>query len=324
MVKRWAVGIDFGGTNIKLGLVDPTGHVVGARSVSSVGISQPRPFVDAVTRLVDELARSVGVTTRQLCGVGVGAPGPTDASRGLVHLLVNVPGWDRVPLRRRLESRLRCPCAVDNDANLFTLGEWRWGAGRRATHLIGLTLGTGVGGGVVVGGALYRGSSGTAGEFGHVLVDPKGRRCGCGARGCLEAQIGTAAILEMGQQAIRRGAQPLGRLVERTPGRRLTPALISEAAARGDRRAREVWAQVGQWLGVGLAGIVNALNPDRIVIGGGVAAAWRWFFPTAAQVVRTRPLQVSAKAVRVVRARLGNDAGIVGAAVLVWNEFGAR
>ena len=316
---HWAAGVDFGGTNVKVGLVDAAGRVVRTEAFSSSEASRPDTFVKRVGRAVEALSRSVGVRPSRLQGIGVGAPGPVDVQRGMIHFMVNVPGWREVPLGRLLERRLHCPCLVDNDVNLFTLGEWRFGAGRGADALVGMTLGTGVGGGLVFDGVLYRGCRGAAGEVGHMVIDPRGRRCGCGRRGCLEAQVGTAAILNMGAQAIRRQGGLLREGVRRAGGR-LTPELISRAAAKGDRHAKAIWTEVGRRLGIGLANLVNLLNPDRIVIGGGIGNAWRWFAPTALSTVRSEAMAVHARAVRIVRAQLGNAAGVVGATVLVWNE----
>jgi glucokinase len=271
--------------------------------------------------MVERLTQSGGINPSQLRGVGVGAPGPVDVERGTVHSLVNVPGWHEVPLGRQLGRRLRCCCIVDNDVNLFALGEWRFGAGRGARQLVCVTLGTGVGGGLIFNGALHRGARGAAGEVGHMVIDPRGNRCGCGARGCLEAQVGTAAILRMGRRAIRRRAGPLRTLAAQARGR-ITPELVAHAARQGDAAARQIWVEVGRSLGSGLANVVNLLNPDRIVIGGGVANAWSLFYPTLIRRMRTQAMEASARAVQIVRARLGNHAGIVGAAVLVWQETG--
>ena len=319
MTRRWTVGVDFGGTNIKVGLVDAAGRVVRTQLLSSRVLSRPAPFVEGVARAVESLASTVRLRPVQLRGVGVGAPGPVEITRGVIHSLVNVPGWYEVPLRRLLERRLRCPCVVDNDVNLFTLAEWRFGAGRRANQLVGVTLGTGVGGGLIFDGRLYRGATGAAGEIGHMVIHPQGRRCGCGTRGCLEAQVGTAAIVSMGRRAIRQGDRRLASLLRQSAGR-LTPELVSRAARQGDAKARAIFQEVGHWLGVGLANAVNLLNPDRIVIGGGIANAWPLLYPTLIRTLRTQAMAVSAKAVRIVRGQLGDRAGIVGAAVVVWDE----
>ena len=319
VTRRWTVGVDFGGTNIKLGLVSARGRVVRGAQYSSSGSSAPAAFLDTVAVAVEALARSVGARPAHLRGVGVGAPGPVDVARGVVHSMVNVPGWRAVPLGRLLQRRLRCPCVVDNDVNLMALGEHRFGAGRGARDIVCLTLGTGVGGGLICGGRLYRGASGAAGELGPMVIRRDGWPCACGGRGCLEAYVGTAAIARMARQAIRQGAEPL-RTLARQAGGHITPALVSQAARRGDVKAQAVWVELGRSLGIGLANVANLLNPERIVIGGGIAGAWRFFYPSLVRSLRAQAMAVSAERVRVVRAQLGNYAGIVGAALLVWEN----
>lgn len=318
MKGAWTVGVDFGGTNVKIGLVTSAARVHRTLVVASKDVATPTAFINRICDVVNSLARSVGIRASQLRGVGVGAPGPVDVTHGVVHSLVNVPGWRQVSLRRPLERRLKCPCLIDNDANLFTIGEWRAGAGRGARALVGLTLGTGVGGGLVCDGVLYRGASGSAGEAGHMVIDPHGWRCGCGRRGCLEAYVGTRAILRLAREAIRRHRAALWALAQRA---QLTPELVSRAAEQGDASARTVWVAVGRSLGIGLANLVNVLNPDRIVIGGGVAQAWRWFAPTMRKTVRHEAMAISQRAVGIIRGRLGSEAGIIGAAVGVWQEL---
>lgn len=318
-MRRWTVGVDFGGTNVKIGLVGGRGRVMRTAVFATPGIAAPRVFIPAVSRAIDTLARSVGLATSRLRGVGIGAPGLVDARQGIVHHLVNVRGWRGVPLARLLAARLRCPCAVDNDANLVALGEWSFGAGRGAEHLVCVTLGTGVGGGLVLEGGLYRGASGSAGEIGHMIVLPGGRRCGCGQRGCLEAQVGTAAILSEARAAARHGSVALRRLAAASP-LGLTPEIVSRAAQAGDAAARQIWVRVGRWLGLAVANAVNLLNPDRVVIGGGVAKAWPMFAPSLLRTVHGLAMDVPGRTVRVVRAKLGDDAGVVGAAVLVWQR----
>lgn len=319
MSARWTVGVDFGGTSVKAGLVDASGRVVATASFSTDEAARPAAFVERTSRAVESLARQAGVRPGQLRGVGIGAPGPVDVERGLVYSLMNVPGWRNVALARACERCLACRCFVDNDVNLMALGEWRFGAGRGAEQLVCLTLGTGVGGGLILNGALCRGASGAGGELGHMVIDPRGSRCGCGRRGCLEAHVGTAEILRKGRRLARRASTQLRASMRRSGGR-LTPQLLSQAAQHGDAGARRLWQEIGQALGIGLANVVNLLNPDRMVIGGGIANAWRWFAPTMRQVVRDEAIDISARSVRIVRARLGNRAGIVGAAALVWDR----
>jgi glucokinase len=269
----------------------------------------------------ERLLEAAGLTRAQLRGIGVGAPGPVDAERGIVHTLVNVPGWREVPLARLLARRLRRPCRVDNDVNLVALGEWRFGAGAGSRHLVCLTLGTGVGGGLVFDGRLYRGAGGAAGELGHMVMDPDGPRCGCGRRGCFETLVSAPAVVRLAREAMRRGHGPLTALT-RAAGGRLTSQLVGRAARAGDARARRVWHTIGRRLGLGLANVVNLLNPDRIVIGGGVAKNWPLFAPRLKATLRAEAMEVSVRGVRVVRARFADQAGVLGAAVLVWEGFG--
>jgi glucokinase len=325
MTGRWTAGVDLGGTNIKVGLVGPAGQVAHASELPASGLRTPKDFVDVIDASIARSLAAVRAPERALTGVAVGVPGPVDAERGLVHTLVNLPGWREVPLKRLLESRFKRPCAVDNDANLIALAEWKLGAGRGSRFMAGLTLGTGVGGGFVFNGLLYRGVGGSAGEVGHTVIDPDGPACGCGARGCLEAHIGTAAILRMGRGALTRSRGALRRLVAAEAQGRLTPKLLSQAARSGDAEARKVWQVFGRYLGLGLANLINVLNPDRIVIGGGVSGAWPLFAPAMRAAIDSQALEAPAREVRITQATLGNHAGILGAAVLLWsNSQGQR
>ena len=312
--------MDFGGTSVKVGLVGPAGRIAAVRLLPTQQVRTPARFVDGIAGAVTSLIGSSGARSSRLAGVGVGAPGPVDAAGGIIHSTVNVPGWRQVPLGPMLSRRLGCRCLVDNDANCYALAEWRLGAGRGATHLICLTLGTGVGGGLILNGSLYRGVSGAAGELGHMVVDPRGPRCGCGRCGCLESLIGTAAIVRLGRTALRRGARPLGRLVREANGR-LMPRLVGRSARAGDPLSRQVWREIGRRLGIGVANLGNLFNPECVVIGGGIANNWPLFAPALRATVRAEAMAVPRRAVRLVRARFTDTAGIVGAAVLVWNEI---
>ena len=319
MTRHWTIGVDFGGTTIKCGLVDARGRVGRALTLSTARYGRPDRFISGIDHAVRRLAQAAGVRVSALRGVGIGAPGSVDVARGVVHSCVNVPGWRRVALRARLERCLHRPVVVDNDVHCFTLGEWRFGAGRGSHDLIGLTLGTGVGGGLLLAGHLYRGTIGSAGEIGHMVIDSSGPRCGCGRRGCLEAHVGTRAIVAQARALMRRQAGPLRRLAQAAHGR-ISPELIGRAARAGDRGARQLWDAFGHRLGIGLANLVNLVNPQRIVIGGGVTGSWPLFAPRMIRAIRENALRAPAHAVQVVRAELADQAGIVGAAVLVWER----
>lgn len=309
-------GVDFGGTNIKAGLVTRQGRVLARRTLSTHQHLTPERFARGVVAALRALART---RRARLRGVGIGAPGLIDTRDGRIHQLVNVPGgWRGVRLGVLVERYAQRPCAVDNDVNVVALGEWRVGAGRGTQHSVYVTLGTGVGGGIVLNGQLVRGALGSAGEVGHMAIALNGPRCACGRHGCLEAFIGTAAILRRARRAMRRGARVLSALAERTG--RLTPEVVARAASAGDPSARGIWQEVGGCLGRGLANVVNLLNPERIIIGGGVGRAWALFAPSMRASLRAHAFEAPAKAVRVVRAQLGDRAGIIGAASLLWER----
>ncbi len=319
--RAWTVGVDFGGTNIKVGVVTSRGTVAAKVVLPTRNHTTPSTFLDGVACAIERLASTLGLRLTSLQGLGVGAPGLIDGQHGIIHRLVNIPGgWPRVPLRQLLERRFPCPCAVDNDVNVIALGEWTFGAGRGTRHSVYVTLGTGVGGGLVIDGKLVRGASGSAGEIGHITIQPDGPTCACGNRGCLEALVGTAAILRRARQMIRtHKGGALATFANRKDGP-LSPELVSRAARVGDRAAREIWQEVGSYVGLGLSKVITLLNPERIVIGGGVAKAWPWFAPSLLKTIRAHALEVPARACRVVQATLGDRAGIIGGAVLVWEQ----
>jgi len=313
-------GVDFGGTNIKIGLVTRHGRVRQETVLPTQACRRPAAFVERVGVAVTSLLQRERRPCR-LDGIGIGAPGLIDAAQGRIHRLVNVPGgWAGVALGQLMSRRLRCPCIVDNDANVVALGEWRFGAGRGAAHMVAVTLGTGVGGGLIIEGRLVRGATGSAGEVGHLPIRPDGPRCGCGSRGCVEAFVGAWALRRRAHALIRQHpGSVLAKLVARARGD-FTPELLSRAARAGDRHARALWRDVGVELGQALAGLVNVLNPERLVIGGGVANAWPWFAPSLQRTVRERAFEVPARAVRIVRAQLDDRAGVLGAASLIWEQ----
>lgn len=314
----WTVGVDFGGTTIKVGLVDDHGRIRNTRILPTRQYGPPKAFAAGVAAAAASMARDRGVATRRLRGIGIGAPGTVDVARGIVVRCVNVPGWVDVPIARWLTQRLGCRAAVGNDANAFALAEWRLGAGQGADALISITLGTGVGGGLVWNGCLINGATGSAGEVGHMVIDAGGPRCGCGRQGCLEALVGTAAILRLGRGVLRSRQGRLGAYVRQAGT--LMPRVIGDAGRAGDAPARRVWEIIGGRLGIGLANLVNILNPDRIVIGGGVANNWSLFAPAMQRTLRAEALPAPATHVRVVRGRLGDRAGILGSAVLIWER----
>jgi len=235
---------------------------------------------------------------------------------GIVHSCVNLRGWKKVPLRRNLRRRLGFPVWVDNDVNAMTLAEWRYGAGRGTRNLLCMTLGTGVGGGLLLNGALYRSRKGSSGEIGHLPLGEKGPACFCGGKACLERYVGNREIIREVRKRIAAGER--SKIRELVKGRleRISPELIDRACALGDSLARETWRRAGERIGLILVCAVNLLHPDRIVIGGGLAKAGPWLFGPIRETVRRRVMH-GIGPVPILPARLGPSAGMIGAALLI-------
>ena len=272
---------------------------------------------DVLDRLVGLAERVMTETLREVAGaeivgVGVGAPGPLDTKRGIVLLTPNL-GWVDLPLRQIIRDRLGLPAALDNDANCAVLGEWWVGAARESRHAIGITIGTGIGGGLILDGKLYHGASDVAGEIGHTTIDSTGRRCNCGNYGCIEAYASGPAIALRAREALERDeASALHRMVDDNLDL-LTAATVYDAANHGDALALEVVRDTAKFLGTGVANLLNLLNPDVVVITGGVTRAGdRLFEPLRAEVKR-RAFRPAVRACRIVPGQLAGTAGMVGA-----------
>jgi glucokinase len=259
------------------------------------------------------LTRS-GRSAGEVAGIGIACAGLVEREKGVVVSSPNLPGWDRVPLRERIEQALGVRTFLDNDANAAALGEHRFGAGQGSNHLVFITVSTGIGAGLVLGGRLYTGAWGTAGEVGHMLLEVGGPPCACGRQGCLEALASGTA---MSREAIRRlkAGEP-SQLLEMSGGRpeRVTAELIGRAVKAGDGLAREVVERAATYLGIGLANVVNLLNPEMIVVGGGVSRMGELLLAPARAAMKERAYALAVHDVRVVEAALGDMAGVLGMA----------
>ena len=343
---KHSIGVDLGGTDIKAGLVSSEGDV-SCRVVVPTDVETGGPKVvaariaEAVRQVLIKAETAASNATQQASlsdtresgsddeafeiGVGLGSPGLIIAETGVVHFSPNFPGWSDIPLVTYVNAELAklqpfkkykpILRGMDNDVNAMTLGELHHGAGVGYKNLIALTLGTGVGGGVVINGVVYHGSQNTAGELGHTVVEPNGRYCGCGNQGCLEAYAGAKNIVERIQEKIETGRSTILTTATKN-GAALTPRTIAEAAQAGDKLAIEIFAETGRYIGIALTSIAHILNPQIAIIGGGIAEAGEklLFEPIRAELSK-RAMDIPSQ-MKIVKAHLGNDAGIVGAAML--------
>lgn len=308
--RRPAVGIDIGGTGLKLGLVTPGDPpVVSAVQVlAGHGHEAPDAVLDQVAAAIRGILDEEGVRLDELAGIGIGCAGLVDAARGILRTSPNLPAWRDVPLAPELTRRLGVRARLANDAQAFLAAEWLAGAARGVDDALLLTLGTGVGGGLILGGRSYRGPTGLGAEIGHMSVDFDGPPCACGNRGCLE--------LFVARGAVERLAVDSGLAAEGAD----TPQRVFQRAEAGDERAVRLFAEIGRRLGAGLAGVVNILEPRVIVIGGGIAAAGRHIFPAAARELEARSMVARAAPPPIRPAAFGPRAGLIGAALLAERE----
>ncbi len=299
-----AIGIDFGGTSIKSavvrdGAIIHRGEAIDPQAVPSEGL------IDALVALIEKMR----LEFPDIAGVGIGLPGFVDSVNGVVHHLTNVEGWTDVPLQQILHDRTGLTVTIENDANAMAYGEFKHGAAGGGRHVVCITLGTGVGGALVLDGHLYRGAQLAAGEIGHMSIDLNGRAGPYGNDGGLEEYVGNLQIAERAVRLYRAAGQTKS-------AAECTPADLAAAAGAGDPIAAGLWDTLGTELGAALASVVWILNPDTIVIGGGVAQAGDLLFAPIRREIRQRTLALFHEKLRVVPAALGNDAGIIGNAIL--------
>ena len=302
---KTSIGIDFGGTSVKLGVCRGADLLVTDDPIPTANFAGPAALIGEMAVRVEKLQKQFPA----ICAIGVGVPGLVDFERGFVHELTNVPGWKHVPLKAILSEKTGLPVLVENDANAMTYAEFRYGAAAGLQNVIGLTMGTGIGGGVVLNGRMHRGSSCAAGEIGQMSIHFDGKPGHYGNLGALEKYTGNHQIAE---HAVQRYAEAG---IEKDIAD-CTPKMIAIAAQSGDDIARQVWGEVADWLGTALASIAGLLNPDAFVIGGGVAQAGDLIFDPLKRKVQSMLSTVVWEKLQILPARFSNEAGIIGNAAL--------
>jgi glucokinase len=312
-----ALAIDLGGTKLLVGLVDHHGHVL-ARERIATPPGGPAVVARAIRALARSLRANAGAAGATIAGAGVAVAGPTDHERGMIYDPPNLTGWGRETsfgplLARELEETVQ----IENDANAAALGEAWVGAGRGVADLVYITVSTGIGGGLILGGRLHRGANGTAGEIGHVVVDPDGPQCHCGNRGCLEMLASGTALARQAREAVGRGAPTSLQALAAHPDE-ITARAVARAARDGDALAATLYRDAGSRIGIALANLVALLNPKMIIVGGGVSHAGDLLLHPLREAIRARVYPRPALGVVVAPAALGDDVGIIGAAALVY------
>ncbi len=315
MVKN-RIGIDVGGTNVKIALVDSNGKIGYSDTIPTRAEMGYEYTVNNMKQAIRDLLTETKLSPKDIEGIGFGLPGQVDFKSGIVRLITNIPGWVEIPLAKMIEDEFHIPTRIDNDVRCAALGELNFGAGKGCENLICITVGTGIGSGLIVNGKLVRGASNAAGEIGHIKLQMQdGPICGCGDTGCLEAFASGPSIVAMAEEYIMGGKSTKYR--EMANGNDITPFIVAEAAKAGDAVARRIYTKMGEYIGIGLASVVNLLNPEKIIIGGGVAGAGDILFTPLKETLKKRAMKIAGDTVEVVPAQLGNTAGVIGASLLI-------
>ena len=308
-MDRMVIGVDLGGTNTRAALVGCNGDIFDKQKEATRAAEGHEKVITGLISRIDQQRKNAARDGREVVAVGVGAPGVIHAQTGVVVKSPNFPDWNNLPLKGTLERELKLPVFIENDANAAAFGEqWR-GAAQDIKSLIFLTLGTGVGGGIILDGAIWHGADGMAGEVGHMTIVPDGRPCGCGNTGCLEMYASSRGIIMNYQEALRTEDRDRGEV---------TSAKVYQAARDGDPSALAAVRQMGRSLGIGIANLINIFNPEMVVIGGGVKEAWDLFIDATRNEIKKRAFEYPAARTRIVPSVLGDDAGMVGAAAVAF------
>lgn len=312
--QEFVFAADLGGTHLRVATVDRNGKIYCRQMQPTPQAEKPNEIVRALIDAVRECEREIAETGGAISAVSIAVPGTVNVAEGVVVKAPNVPCLDGFRLGAALEGELVWPVILENDANAAAIGEMWQGAGRGHCTIICVTLGTGVGGGIILDGKLWRGANGSAAEIGHIGVDPfAGVPCTCGSRGCLEVYASATAIVRMTREASPRYPNSVLHHTED-----LTSEKIYQAGREGDELAIEVFRQMGVYLGIGLASLINVLNPEIVVIGGGLSNGWELFEKHMHQQILERAFPIPARCVKIVRAECGDDAGLLGAARLAF------
>jgi len=323
-MASWCIGIDLGGTFIKFALLDRAMAVRASSQCPTPAEKGADGAIEAIVAGGRRLLAEAGVSAGDVAGVGIGSPGPLDLDAGVVIGMPNIPGFDNVPLRDRVSAGLGLPAVLENDANAAALGEFLAGSGRGVRNMVLLTLGTGIGSGIIVDGKLLHGAHGIGAEAGHLIVQPGGEPCGCGQRGCLERYASATYLSEYARRCIEQDGRE-GRLAEVLRRRGAIDARDVQAAARdGDALAREVWDRAVRYLAIACVGLCRLLDPDRIVLGGGMAKAGEALMAPLQEHFQAEHWTLTEPKTALALAELGNDAGVIGAAGAAWETFGGH
>ncbi|MDD5085487.1 MAG: ROK family protein [Candidatus Omnitrophica bacterium] len=311
----YIIGIDIGGTKISVVLGDERGKIYDKKIITPRLREEARQSITELKNTITLVLHQNKVSISNLLGIGFGVPGQTDPKRGIITSSPNLPGWEGLPLRSSIQSRFKRPVFWDNDANAAAIGEKIFGGGKGFRDFVYITVSTGIGSGIVCNGEIVRGASGNTGEMGHMTIIPGGNKCNCGKRGCLEAYASGTAIAKRARAMIKMG-KPTSLTKIYDPSK-ITCETVSVAAEKGDRLSLDIFQNAGHFLGIGIANIINILNPERIFIGGSVLKGPACFWKSMLEAAKKEAWPIPFKACRIEKTKLGDKVGDLGTIALV-------
>ncbi|MCF6157394.1 MAG: ROK family protein [wastewater metagenome] len=313
---NYAIGVDLGGTNLKAGIVDIDGKVHQRLSVKTDYHADSQTISDQIFRLIDTLISMAHLAKSDISGIGLGSPGHIDKRGETILYSPNLPQWRNVPIKNMITKRFVVPCILENDANAAAWGENWAGAGKGTSSMVMMTIGTGIGGGIITENRLWRGANNVAGEIGHMIIQASGRKCKCGNHGCIEAYASATAMVLRFKEALESGTQSSLKNCDE-----ITAKMINDAAFQGDKASLDIIKETGQYIGIALLNIMHILNPETIVLAGGMTGSGELLMAPIREITKQGTFEEPYKDTKIVFSELGNDAGIIGAAGCLLKEL---
>jgi glucokinase len=324
-MSYYVIGVDMGATNIVCVLSNKEGKIITrdiSKTLGSEGKEKTISQIVNSARNVLKEGEKLGVSAKSILGMGIGGPGPINSDDGIIYVAPNIPGLINISLAKELGNELDLPVFLENDANAAALGEWWVGAGRDVDNLVLLTLGTGIGGGIIINGEVLHGSAHVAGEVGHMIIKEDGLLCGCGNKGCLEAYASATAVVKRALAEIKKGAKTVLTDEVNNELEKITCKMIFDTAKNGDNLCKKIVDDTAKYLGVGIINMVNILNPQMIILSGGMSKAGDFLFEPVRKYVKEHAFNDAVKEVKIVPAMLGSNAGAIGAVAFVLKKKG--
>lgn len=312
----YVIGIDLGGTNLKAGIVSKDGAIHQRFSVPTKASADPQTISNQIFNLIDDSRNSSILSKSDIIGIGLCSAGLIDKNGETVIFSPNLPQWRNIPIKRLVMERFSLPCVLENDANAAAWGEKWMGAGKESNSLVMITLGTGIGGGIVIDNKLWRGANNVAAEIGHMIIQMDGPKCNCGNFGCIEVYASATAMVRRFKESLQRGTSSLLQ-----NSSEITAKLINDAAIQGDQASLKILQETGQYLGIALVNIMHILNPELIVLTGGVIGSGDLLMNPIKEVIKQKAFEASSKNTEIVFSKLGSDAGIIGVAGCLLKEL---